>query len=176
MAAQYAFLDAIDVKLYPAGTDVKTAGVPADDPVGTIVIDYLNESGLTIEADAMYARAKGVNAVAFNGAKTGQFTMNSELLSMEHLAMIMGGVYDEAANKISVNDQDNSVGYVMVGTFRGKKRGDNTMQKFQIICYNVAPQVNTDLQLSALDIGSFELVLDLLADEDGDLVEITQIV
>ena len=102
--------------------------------------------------------------------------MNSELLSMEHLAMIMGGVYDEASNKISVNDQDNSVGYVMVGTFRGKKRGDNTMQKFQIICYNVAPQVNTDLQLSALDIGTFELVLDILADEDGDIVEITQIV
>ena len=176
MAAQYAFLDAIDVKLYPAGTDVKTAGVPADDPAGTIVIDYLNESGLTLEADPVYARAKGANAVSFNGAKTGQFTMNSELLSMEHLAMIMGGNYDEGANKIKVTNEDVSKGFVMVGTFRGKERGSNAIQKFQIICYNVAPQVNTDLQLSALDIGTFELVLDILADEAGDIIEITQIV
>lgn len=176
MAKQYAFLDCIDLKLYPAGTDVKTAGLPADDPVGTIVIDYLNESGLTIEADAVYARAKGVNCVAFNGNKQGTFTMSSELLSMEHLAMIMGGVYDEGTNSIKVNNEDVSVGYVMAGTFRGKERGSNAMQKFQIICYNVAPQVNTDLQLSALDIGSFELVLDVLADEDGDMIEITQIV
>ena len=57
ITGRYAFMDAVDVKLYPAGTDVST-GVPEVDPEGTITIDYLNESQLTLEMDTQYARVK----------------------------------------------------------------------------------------------------------------------
>ena len=39
LTGKYAFMDAVDVKLYPAGTDL-SSGIPAVDPEGTIVIDY----------------------------------------------------------------------------------------------------------------------------------------
>lgn len=62
--AKYAFKDAIDFKLYPAGTDLST-GAPTTDPTGTIVIDYLNESSLSLETSTEFARIRGANAVPF---------------------------------------------------------------------------------------------------------------
>lgn len=60
MAKQlYAFMDCVDFKLYPAGTDL-SAGEPTTAPEGTIVIDYLNSSQLTLEAETEYARIKEI--------------------------------------------------------------------------------------------------------------------
>lgn len=174
LTGKYAFKDAVDVKLYPAGTDVSTS-LPQTDPTGTIVIDYLNECQLTLETDATYARIKGNNAVPFSGGKTGQFTLSAEVLTMQHLAMIMGGEYDSSTDAITVTGDEVSQGFVLVGTFRGKKHGDNSMQTFRIILYNVAPQPAVDFTLSATDIGSFDLVLDVLADEDNNIVKITPV-
>lgn len=57
LTGKYAFMDAVDVKLFPAGTDVD-GGIPAVNPEGTIVIDYLNESQLQLEMETNYARIK----------------------------------------------------------------------------------------------------------------------
>lgn len=57
MAQRYAFKDCIDFKLYPAGTDVENLGGVA--PEGTITIDYLNSSQLTLEMESEAARIKG---------------------------------------------------------------------------------------------------------------------
>ncbi len=172
LTGKYAFMDAVDVKLYPAGTDV-SGGVPAVDPQGTIVIDYLNECQLTLEMDTQYARIKGNNAVPFNGGRTGQFTMNAECISMNYLAYVMGGTYDPTDDEIMVTGDAPSTGFVLVGTFEGKKHGTNSMQKFEIILYNVAVQPAVDLTLSATDIGSFQLVFDVLADANNNIARVT---
>lgn len=57
MAQKYAFKDCVDLKLYPAGTNVDS--LPAEDPTGTIVIDYLNSSQLTLDMESEAARIKG---------------------------------------------------------------------------------------------------------------------
>lgn len=171
--AKYAFLDAVDVKLYPAGTDVSD-GAPAVDPEGTITIDYLNESQLTLEAEQQYARIKGANAVAFSGGRTGTFTINAEVVPVEYLAMIFGGrVGDEG--EIIVSDEIPSVGYVAVGTFQGKEHGTNIARTFQLTLYNITPQAGAELTLNATDIGAFPLTFDVLADAKGNLVRLTMI-
>lgn len=169
--AKYAFLDAVDVKLYPAGTDV-SSGAPAVDPEGTIVIDYLNESSLTLEAESQYARIKGANAVAFSSGRTGQFTINAEVVPVEYLAMILGGSVGDDGS-IQINDEIPSVGYVAMGTFKGKEHGTNAMKIFELVLYNITPQANAELTLNATDIGSFPLTFDILADEDGNLAKLT---
>ena len=172
LTGKYAFMDAIDVKLYPAGTDV-SSGVPSVDPEGTIVIDYLNESHLTLEMETQYARVKGNNAVPFNGGRTGTFEMGAECISMDYLAMLMGGNYDSTTDAITVTGDAPSRGFVLAGTFKGKKHGTNALQTFQIILYNVAVQPAVDLTLNATDIGSFTLTLDVLADTSNRIAQIT---
>ena len=172
ITGRYAFMDAVDVKLYPAGTDVSD-GVPAVDPEGTIVIDYLNESHLTLEMDTQYARIKGNNAVPFNGGRTGTFEMGAEVLDMQYLSMIMGGNYDSLTDTITVTGDAPSRGYVLAGTFKGKKHGTNATQTFQIILHNVAVQPAVDFTLNATDIGSFTLTLDVLADVNNKIATIT---
>lgn len=71
MAQKYAFKDCIDLKLYPAGTNVDN-GLPGEDPQGTIIIDYLNSSQLTLDMESEAARIKGNDAILFNGNRTGK--------------------------------------------------------------------------------------------------------
>lgn len=171
LTGKYAFMDCVDFKLYPAGTDVST-GLPATDPEGTITIDYLNSSQLTLEMDTQYARIKGNNAVPFNGNRTGTFVCSAECIGMEYMAMIFGGTLDENGN-ILVTGTAPSNGYVLAGTFRGKKHGDNSEQIFDVILYNVAPQPSVDMTLDATAIGSFDLTFDVLQDEDNNIAKIS---
>lgn len=171
LQGKFAFMDCVDFKLYPAGTDVK-AGLPQDDPTGTIVIDYLNSSQLTLEMDTQYARIKGNNAVPFNGNRQGTFVCSAECIGMEYMAMLFGGEIDEPTGAIKVTGDVPSKGYVLAGTFRGKKHGDNSIQIFEVILYNVVPQPNVDMTLDATSIGSFDLTFDVLADEDNNIAQI----
>lgn len=171
LTGKYAFMDAVDVRLFPAGTDVD-GGLPAVNPEGTIVIDYLNESQLQLEMETNYARIKGNNAVPFNGGRTGTFTMNAECITMDYLAMVLGGDYNKETDTITVSGDAPSRGFVLAGTFKGKKHGTNAMQTFEVILYNVAVQPAVDLSLNATDIGSFPLVLDVLADDENRIAQI----
>ena len=71
MAQKYAFKDCVDLKLYPAGTNVDSA-LPLDVAQVTIVIDYLNSSQLTLDMESEAARIKGKDAILFNGNRTGK--------------------------------------------------------------------------------------------------------
>ena len=120
-----------------------------------------------------YARIKGNNAVPFNGGRTGTFEMGAEVLDMQYLSMIMGGSYDSSTDTITVTGDAPSRGFVLAGTFKGKKHGTNAMQTFQIILHNVAVQPAVDFTLNATDIGSFTLTLDVLADTNNKIATIT---
>lgn len=61
--------------------------------------DYLNSCSLSVSSEPVFARAKGVNKITFNGAKTGTFTMETEIFEIKYLALILGGaVSKEAGN------------------------------------------------------------------------------
>lgn len=53
--------------------------------------DYLNSCSLSVSSEAVFARAKGMNKITFDGAKTGTFTMETEIFEIKYLALILGG-------------------------------------------------------------------------------------
>lgn len=170
LTGKYAFMDCVDFKLFPAGTDV-SEGLPAQDPAGTIVIDYLNSTHLSLSSTTEFARIKGANAVPFISGNEGTFTCSAECLGIEYMAMMFGGELDENGAILITNDYQ-PASYVLAGTFRGKKHGDNTIQIFDVILYNVSPQINADITLDATSIGSFDLTFDVLIDENGKRAKI----
>ena len=171
MAQKYAFKDCVDLKLYPAGTNLD-AGLPEIDPEGTIVIDYLNSSQLTLDMESEAARIKGNDAILFNGNRTGEFTMSAECVEMEYLAFLFGGTLNEEKTVITVDGDAPSTSYILAGTFKGKKQSDNKDQIFDIILYNVVVQPAVDATLDATSIGSFDLTFKVLQDSKKRIAKI----
>lgn len=171
MAQKYAFKDCVDLKLYPAGTNVDVT-LPEVDPEGTIVIDYLNSSQLTLDMESEAARIKGNDAILFNGNRTGEFTMSAECVEMEYLAFLFGGTLNKEKNAVTVTGDAPAQSYVLVGTFKGKKQTDNKDQIFDIILYNVVVQPTVDMTLDATSIGSFDLTFKVLQDSKKRIAKI----
>lgn len=63
--------------------------------------DYLNSCSLSVSSEPVFARAKGVNKITFNGAKTGTFTMETEIFEIKYLALILGGSVSKEAGKFA---------------------------------------------------------------------------
>ena len=169
MAQRYAFKDCVDFKLYPAGTDIENLGGTA--PEGTITIDYLNSSQLTLEMESEAARIKGNDAILFNGNRTGEFTCSAECVELEYLGMIFGGEVKDGA--IEIKGDAPSQSYILVGTFKGRQQTNNQDKIFDIVLYNVAAQPSVDVTLDATSIGSFDLVFKVLQDTQGRIAKIT---
>lgn len=170
MAQRYAFKDCIDFKLYPAGTDIENLGSTV--PEGTITIDYLNSSQLTLEMESESARIKGNDAILFNGNRTGEFTCSAECVEVEYLAMIFGGTLNKDG-AIEIKGDAPSQSYILVGTFKGRQQTNNQDKIFDIVLYNVAAQPSVDVTLDATSIGSFDLVFKVLQDTQGRIAKIT---
>ena len=169
MAQRYAFKDCIDFKLYPAGTDVENLGSTV--PEGTITIDYLNSSQLTLDMESEAAKIKGNDAILFNSNRTGEFTCSAEAVELEYLAMIFGGELKNGAIEIKGDAPGQS--YILVGTFKGRQQTNNQDKIFDIVLYNVATQPSADVTLDATSIGSFDLKFKVLQDTQGRIAKIT---
>lgn len=63
--------------------------------------DYLNSCSLSISSEPVFARAKGMNKITFDGAKTGTFTMETEIFEIKYLALILGGKVSTEAGKFA---------------------------------------------------------------------------
>jgi hypothetical protein len=77
----YGLKDACNVLITSRGRDKKPF----------LFADYLNSCSLSLSADAVYARAKGINKITFEGAKSGTFTMETEIFELKFLALLLGG-------------------------------------------------------------------------------------
>lgn len=63
--------------------------------------NYLNTATLTIEGESVFARAKGVSKIGFEGAKTGTFKMETEMFEFKYLALLLGGKVSKGTSKIA---------------------------------------------------------------------------
>lgn len=63
--------------------------------------DYLNSCSLSVSSEPVFARAKGINKITFDGAKTGTFTMETEIFEIKYLALILGGEVSKEAGKFA---------------------------------------------------------------------------
>jgi len=63
--------------------------------------DYLNSCSLSISSEPVFAKVKGMNKITFDGAKTGTFTMETEIFEIKYLALILGGKVSKEAGKFA---------------------------------------------------------------------------
>ena len=163
MTTLFAIKDAVDLKLYKINSD-GSASSNAD-----CVIDFLNDVQIQLDSEQVYATKKGDNYISFSSGRTGTLTMNAEVIDINFLCMMLGGTMG-ADNKISVSGDIPNQAYKGEGTFRVTTPSGDEYKK--ITFYNLKAQVSADLQLSATDVSSFSLVLDILANATGQIIDI----
>ena len=158
MMALFAIKDAIDLKIKKKG----------DETVFT-TIDYLNDCQIQMDSEQVYATKKGDNFISFSSGRTGTLTMNCQVMDDDFLCMMLGATKD-SGGKISVTSAVPNQTYTAEGTFRTTSLGADQFKKIKF--YNLKAQVSADLTLSATDVSEFSLVLDIMADEAGKIMDI----
>ncbi len=154
----FAIKDAIDLKL----TKMNESTVYT-------VIDYLNDVQIQMDSEQVYATKKGDNFISFASGRTGTLTMNCQVIDVDFLCMMLGGTKGQDG-KIVVDSKIPSQSYTAEGTFRVTSLDGDAYKKIKF--YNLKAQVSADLTLSASEVSSFTLVLDILADEQGKIMDI----
>ena len=156
--ALFAIKDAIDLKLKKNG----------EETVFT-TIDYLNDCQIQMDSEQVYATKKGDNYISFSSGRTGTLTMNCQVMDDDFLCMMLGATKD-AQGKISVTSAVPNQSYTAEGTFRTTSLDGDQVKKIKF--YNLKAQVSADLTLSASDVSEFSLVLDIMADDQGKIMDI----
>ena len=159
--ALFAIKDAIDLKLIYFG----------ESTVFT-TIDYLNDCQIQMDSEQVYALKKGDNYISFSSGRTGTLTMNCQVMDDNFLCMMLGATKD-SSGKISVTGAIPQQAYTAEGTFRTTTTAGDQMKKIKF--YNLKAQVSADLTLSATDVSEFSLVLDILADDTGKIMDIENV-
>ena len=158
MMALFAIKDAIDLKIKKKG----------DETVFT-TIDYLNDCQIQMDSEQVYATKKGDNYISFSSGRTGTLTMNCQVMDDDFLCMMLGATKD-SGGKITVTSAVPNQSYTAEGTFRTTSLGADQYKKIKF--YNLKAQVSADLTLSATDVSEFSLVLDIMADDSGKIMDI----
>ena len=156
--ALFAIKDAIDLKIKKKG----------DETVFT-TIDYLNDCQIQMDSEQVYATKKGDNYISFSSGRTGTLTMNCQVMDDDFLCMMLGATKD-AQGKITVDSKVPNQAYTAEGTFRTTSLKGDQYKKIKF--YNLKAQVSADLTLSATDVSEFSLVLDIMADDSGKIMDI----
>ena len=158
MMALFAIKDAIDLKIKKKGEETVLT-----------TIDYLNDCQIQMDSEQVYATKKGDNYISFSSGRTGTLTMNCQVMDDDFLCMMLGATKD-AQGKISVTSAVPNQTYTAEGTFRTTSTTGDQFKKIKF--YNLKAQVSADLTLSATDVSEFSLVLDIMADEAGKIMDI----
>ena len=87
----------------------------------------------------------------------------------DFLCMMLGATKG-TDGKISVTSSVPNQSYTAEGTFRTTSLNGDQYKKIKF--YNLKAQVSADLTLSASDVSEFSLVLDIMADDTGKIMDI----
>ena len=159
--ALFAIKDAIDLKITKKG----------ESTVFT-TIDYLNDCQIQMDSEQVYALKKGDNYISFSSGRTGTLTMNCQVMDDNFLCMMLGATKD-GGGKITVTSTVPNQSYTAEGTFRTTSLDGDQVKKIKF--YNLKAQVSADLTLSASDVSEFSLVLDIMADDQGKIMDIENV-
>lgn len=158
----FAVKDAIDLNFYKI-----TGGTPSVSADYTI--NYLNDCQIQLDSEQVYATKKGDNYISFSSGRTGTLTMNAEVIDLNFLCMMLGGTIGTNGT-INVTGTIPNQTYQAKGTFRCTTTSGDEYR--QITFYSLKAQVSADLTLSASEVSSFSLVLDILANDSGQIIDI----
>ena len=121
-----------------------------------------------MDSEQVYATKKGDNYISFSSGRTGTLTMNCQVMDDNFLCMMLGAT--KSGDKIVVDSKVPNQSYTAEGTFRTTSLDGDQIKKIKF--YNLKAQVSADLTLSASDVSEFSLVLDIMADDAGKIMDI----
>ena len=155
--ANFAIKDAMDLKITKIGEEV-----PA------MTVDFLNACSFERNSENVFAKKKGVNAIAFTGTTEGTFTMSSEMTNTDLLAMQLGAV--KTGENMKATSVLPAASYKLEGTFRVVEEG-GAEKIYNMIFPNCKPQPSGSIEFSAENVASFDMTWDVMVDKDGTFFE-----
>lgn len=136
-----------------------------------IKIDYANDCQLTLEGSRTFARKNGNDYMPFDGARKGTFTLNTELIGMDALALILGGTYESGTDTITVTGDMITKSFTFEGTINVKEDGVAKPTAMDVKFYNISPQISSDISLSGSEISGFSIVFDMMVDSSNKFLD-----
>ena len=155
--ANFAIKDAMDLKITKAGES---------SPMMTI--DFLNGCSFERNTSNVFAKKKGINAIAFAGTTEGTFSMNSEMTNTDLLAMQLGAV--KTGETMKATAVLPSSAYKIEGTFRVVEEG-GVEKIYTMVFPNCKPQPSGSIEFSAENVASFDMTWDVMVAADGTFFE-----
>ena len=142
-------------KLHPVGE----AGEDKD-----IKLDYVNTFNIAQSEDTLNCRADGKNVITISANKAVSFTVDMEVFDDNGLMLLLGATKG-VDGKLTVGDTPSTIyEYTGVFTIIGE---DNTTTVKKMTAKKVKPQIPSDFGTSSLDLSTYSITFDILADEDG---------
>lgn len=155
--ANFAIKDAMDLKITKVGE-----GSPL------MTIDFLNSCSFERNTENVFAKKKGINAIAFAGTTEGTFSMSSEMTNTELLAMQLGAV--KTGENVKATSVLPATSYKLEGTFRVVEEG-GVEKIYNMIFPNCKPQPSGSIEFSAENVASFDMTWDVMVAQDGTFFE-----
>ena len=142
-------------KLHPIGE----AGEDKD-----IKLDYVNTFNIAQSEDTLNCRADGKNVITISANKAVSFTVDMEVFDDNGLMLLLGAT-KAPDGKLTVGDTPSTIyEYTGVFTIIGE---DNTTTVKEMTAKKVKPQIPSDFGTSSLDLSTYSITFDILADNDG---------
>ena len=157
----FAIQDIVKGTLTGLGSDSETV----------IKIDYANDCQLTIEGERKFARKNGNDYMPFDGARKGTFTLNTDLIGMDVLALLLGGTYSSSSDSITVTGDMVTKSFKFDGTLNVREDGVGKPTPIDVVFYNITPQISSDFSLSGSEISSFSIVFDMAVDGSNKFLD-----
>ena len=155
--ANFAIKDAMDLKITKIGESTPT-----------MTVDFLNGCSFERNTENVFAKKKGINAIAFAGTTEGTFSMNSEMTNLDLLAMQLGAV--KTGETLKATSVLPASAYKIEGTFRVVEEG-GVEKIYDMIFPNCKPQPSGSLEFSAENVATFDITWDVMVATDGTFFE-----
>ena len=129
-----------------------------------INLNYVNTFNIAQSEDTLNCRADGKNVITISANKAVSFTVDMEVFDDNGLMLLLGATKD-TSGKLIVGDTPSTIyEYTGVFTIIGE---DNTTTVKKMTAKKVKPQIPTDFSTSSLDLSTYSITFDILADGDG---------
>lgn len=155
--ANFAIKDAMDLKITKVGES---------SPLMTI--DFLNGCSFERSTENVFAKKKGINAIAFAGTTEGTLSINSEMTNIDLLAMQLGAV--KTGESMKATAVLPATAYKIEGTFRVVEEG-GVEKIYNMIFPNCKPQPSGSIEFSAENVASFDMTWDVMVSQEGTFFE-----
>ena len=148
-------------KLHPIGE----AGEDKD-----IKLDYVNTFNIAQSEDTLNCRADGKNVITISANKAVSFTVDMEVFDDNGLMLLLGATKG-VDGKLTVGDTPSTI-YEYTGVFTIIGDDNKTTVK-EMTAKKVKPQIPSDFGTSSLDLSTYSITFDILADNDGNFFTLT---